>query len=353
MSSRRDGYKVSGVLASRQTEGAPAAPTEFPTAPTGPVLLAIPPAAPAPAAATLPVAKDQVHSAEWELVDGQVVELDPDLIDDSPFQGEAEEGQRYDPAGISELAQTIASEGQLSPIKVRRIGKRFELIAGHRRLRAVRMIKRKILAIIYTLDDKSAERAVMVDNEGRQEKTDYQRAKLYRRALDQAYAKTQNDVAAMFATKAALVSRRLKMLTLPPQILALLETTPNLLSLTTADILLSLVAQYPDHLDIIAQAAARQSEPGATAASIKPWVAQMIAAKSLSAPSQSKANSKDMNTRVITDASKRSAYTARLKGRVITLRVHSDEVDASTVLERVSEFLERSVTPETLKTESQ
>src|ERR1700678_96595 len=55
-----------------------------------------------------------------------------DQIDSNPFQPR----QDFDEAAIAELSESLQQHGLLQPLTVRRHGKRFQLVAGERRLRA-------------------------------------------------------------------------------------------------------------------------------------------------------------------------------------------------------------------------
>src|SRR5688572_18315586 len=59
-------------------------------------------------------------------------EIGVHLIEPSPYQARREIPQEQ----LSELAESIRSEGLLQPIVVRKTGDRFQLIAGERRWRA-------------------------------------------------------------------------------------------------------------------------------------------------------------------------------------------------------------------------
>lgn len=59
----------------------------------------------------------------------------------SPYQARRE----ISPAQLSELAESIRSEGLLQPVVVRKTGDKFELIAGERRWRAFQMLKIKTI----------------------------------------------------------------------------------------------------------------------------------------------------------------------------------------------------------------
>lgn len=270
------------------------------------------------------------HSAEWELVE----DLPLDLVDDSPWQPEAEYRYRYEPEGIDDLAHTIASEGQLEPMQVRRVGSRYEIIAGHRRKRALRSIGRTTgRAFVMKMTDEEAERALMVHNEGVKGDPDYRKAKRYQRALDAGFAKTQDAVALMFATKQGTVSKCLKMLKLPLPIRALLDKTPDLFGVTTSGVIHDLLAAYPDEIELVTKAVERIKTEKADESSIKAYVMQMIQARTKTEPKQ-------QNVRVISDAQGRSLYTAKLTGRVITVRLEETKVDPDTLLAGLTKYLQ-------------
>ncbi len=60
--------------------------------------------------------------------------IDIDKIDPSPFQVR----KYFDQDKLKELGESIQGEGLIEPIVVRRKGRRYEIIAGERRFRAVR-----------------------------------------------------------------------------------------------------------------------------------------------------------------------------------------------------------------------
>ncbi|MBC8463567.1 MAG: ParB/RepB/Spo0J family partition protein [Deltaproteobacteria bacterium] len=66
--------------------------------------------------------------------DGVTQVIDLRDIDLSPYQHR----KIFDSDKLKELASSIQRDGLISPILVRPIGNRFELIAGERRFRAIR-----------------------------------------------------------------------------------------------------------------------------------------------------------------------------------------------------------------------
>lgn len=284
---------------------------------------------------------------QWELVNDEVYDIDIDFVMDSRFQTEEDSIGRYDSESIDELAHTMANAGQQEPIVVRWVNGRFELIAGHRRIRAARSMGwTKIRARIVKLDDEAAEKSLMVHNEGRKENSDYKKAKLYARAKAKGYAKTQDELAHMFATKQGSVSKRLAMLTLPEPILKMLDAKPDLFGMGTAKTIHDLVAELPGEIELVVKAVQRIKEKDASENSIRGWVAQMVQARN---KGHEKKRTDDKKPKVITDHTNRQLYTAKLDGRVITLRVSALELDPSEELALMVEYFQSRAKAKTLE----
>jgi ParB/RepB/Spo0J family partition protein len=285
---------------------------------------------------TLRAVVNHAEAADWELVDDRAIDIDVALVDDSPYQPEDESRDRYNPEGIDELAHTMANAGQQEPITVRRHGHRFELIAGHRRIRSARSLGwERIRALVVRKSDEEAEKSVMVHNEGRKDLSDYAKAKLYQRAKQKGYAKKQDDIAHMFATKQGSVSKRMAMLSLPRPVLDLLEKHNDLFGMNTSAVIHELITEYPSELELITKAVARIKHEGANESSIRGWVAQMLQAKTKTAAKPGRGKPK-----VITDPAGRQLYTAKLEGRVITVRVSAADLDADATMEKLVEFFQ-------------
>ncbi|NHZ66454.1 ParB/RepB/Spo0J family partition protein [Massilia genomosp. 1] len=336
MSNSRPGLKVSGLISSGKIfakEGVKVSHA-FDAPPSSPDSVTreeMPPR-------LSPNVADSGAPIQWELVTDELHYIGVDLVVDSPFQTEEDAKGRYDAESIDELAHTMAKTGQQEPIVVRWMNGRFELIAGHRRIRAARSMGwTEILARIVKLDDAAAEKGLMVHNEGRKENSDYAKAKLYARAKEKGYARTQDDLAHMFATKQSSVSKRLAMLTLPPPILKMLDAKPDLITMGTAKTIHELVEELPGEIDLVVKAVERIKEQDAPEKSVRGWVAQMVHART---KGQEKARTDNGKPKVITDPANRQLYTAKLEGRVITLRVSALELDPVEELAQMVEYFQ-------------
>ena len=261
--------------------------------------------------------------------DNRVIELACDLIDDSPYQSPS---RQYDPEKLDELGGSMTAAGQAEPIQVRRKGNRYELIAGHRRIRAARIRGwARIKTIVVLMDDQQAELATLTHNEGRKDLSDFERGKAYQYAIERGHGK-QAQIALLFATSVPNVSRCLALLKLPVPIVALLETQPGLFGIKTAEIINQLLSDYPDEEALVVQAVERLKD-GATGSSIKGWFEQMHKQKARSTATPGN------RPKVITNKSGRQLFTAKRDGRVITVRISASDVDPEATMSRVIESL--------------
>ncbi|GHD21011.1 plasmid partitioning protein RepB [Tianweitania populi] len=89
----------------------------------------------------------------------QIVELDPAVIEGSPFSDRLSDGPTHDES-FEDLMQSIADHGQQVPVLVRphsepvKAGQGiFQIAYGHRRVLAARALGRTVRAVIRSLDD--------------------------------------------------------------------------------------------------------------------------------------------------------------------------------------------------------
>jgi ParB family chromosome partitioning protein len=105
----------------------------------------------------------------------KVVELDPELIDSS-FVRDRLDGEVTE---TDDLVKSIEENGQEVPILVRQhpdLDGRFQVAYGHRRLRAVRLLKRKVRAIVRPLTDNQLVVAQGIENTARRDLSYIERA---------------------------------------------------------------------------------------------------------------------------------------------------------------------------------
>ena len=96
----------------------------------------------------------------------KVIEVSIDLIVPNPHQPRTE----FDDNDIRALAESIAQNGILQPISLRKSGDVFELIAGERRLRAAKICGLKVVpCIVHEISERNSAILALVENIQRQD----------------------------------------------------------------------------------------------------------------------------------------------------------------------------------------
>ena len=140
---------------------------------------------------------------------------------------------------IEELARSIQEKGVIQPILVRTVAEdRYELIAGERRLRAVKHLGHgEIPAIVRRVADADLLEMSLIENIQREELNPIEEAKAYR-CLAQEFGHTQDHIANRVGKDKTSVSNLLRILNLPEKIQDYISK--NMISFGHAKVLLSL-----------------------------------------------------------------------------------------------------------------
>lgn len=200
------GRGLGGLIAAAKPAAAPAAVAAHPTAAA--------PAAPAPAGAP------------------GYLEIAVHLIEPSPYQARREIPTEQ----LSELAESIRSEGLLQPIVVRKAGDKFQLIAGERRWRAFQLLKIKsIPARIVEASNASSAALGLIENLQREGLNPIEEAHGYA-SLIRDFDLTQESAAERVGKGRASVANSLRLLSLDSDLQA--YVAKNMLSVGHAKVLL-------------------------------------------------------------------------------------------------------------------
>ena len=278
------------------------------------------------------VVQDSTEDRVFGAANGQPLQASTDsqavpisLIDDSPFQPR----MLYDPAEIDNLAHSLAAAGLEDAITVRmKDGGRFELISGHRRVRAARSLGwPAIEARIVSKTDRQAELATMVQNEARVDLTDFERGKLYQTAMTSGFGKTQSDVANLFGTTQGRVSRCMAILKLPDTYLQILEAKPDLFGYSCAEQIMQLLKEFPNDILLVEEAVRRIDQEGADQKSVRQWVVQMVKQKNGVIQQKPRA--------VVTDRAGREIFVVKPTGRELTVQIKANDVDQKEIEELI------------------
>lgn len=119
---------------------------------------------------------------------------------------------------IPELAETIQQQGLLQPIIARPVGDDFEVVMGHRRLRAVKHLGwKKVAVIVREMDDATALAQMIIENAQREDVTAIELAEGYRRLIDE-HRLTVEQVCERVGVKRSTLLAKLQLLKLPEPI---------------------------------------------------------------------------------------------------------------------------------------
>jgi ParB family chromosome partitioning protein len=146
---------------------------------------------------------------------GRPREIPVTEIDRNPYQTRT----RFDEAGLTELAASIAATGVVQPVLVRPLpGGRFQLIAGERRwLASQRAGKETIPAMIRQASDEQAMEMTIVENLQRTDLNPIEQARAYER-LGREFQMTQEQMAKRTGKDRASVANFLRLLRLPLEV---------------------------------------------------------------------------------------------------------------------------------------
>lgn len=126
--------------------------------------------------------------------------------------------ERFDEGALRELAASIKEHGVIQPIIVRKIGDKYEIIAGERRYKASALAGlTKIPAIIRNLDDKESSKVALLENLQRKNLSPIEEARTYQKILDLDQM-TQFELAKTMGKSQPVVANKLRLLTLPDEV---------------------------------------------------------------------------------------------------------------------------------------
>lgn len=145
--------------------------------------------------------------------------VDIDLIEPSPYQPRT----HFREEALAELAQSIQVSGIIQPLVLRRVGARYQLLAGERRWRAAqRAGLSRVPAVIRDVSDEAALEITLVENIQREDLNPIEEARAYERLMNEFHL-TQEEVAAKTGKDRATIGNATRLLRLEKQILELIE----------------------------------------------------------------------------------------------------------------------------------
>ena len=120
----------------------------------------------------------------------------------------------FDEDALNELAKSIRQHGIIQPLVLRKVGNKYEIIAGERRYKASYIAGlTKVPAVIIDLNDNESAEVAIVENIQRKNLSPIEEAKSYKKLLDRGYL-TQDELAIKMGKTQGSISNKLRLLNL-------------------------------------------------------------------------------------------------------------------------------------------
>lgn len=147
---------------------------------------------------------------------GTISEVEVDHVSPNPYQPRT----HFDSSALEELSRSIQQLGIIQPITVRKVGDRYELISGERRLKAAKAAGlNTVPAFIREADSEAMLEMAIVENVQREQLNPIEVALGYQRLIDECDL-TQEQVATKVGKNRSTIANFLRLLNLPPLIQA-------------------------------------------------------------------------------------------------------------------------------------
>ena len=135
-------------------------------------------------------------------------------IDTNPYQPRRDFGDE----DLESLAESLSAHGLIQPISVRKIGERYQLVAGERRLRAaIKAGWSEVPVQLIEADDRQVAELAIVENYQRKDLNPLEKAISFQRYLDQ-FGGTQEELAGRLQMSRSTVANLIRLLELPDEV---------------------------------------------------------------------------------------------------------------------------------------
>lgn len=146
--------------------------------------------------------------------ESQVLEVPVEEIIPNRFQPRL----NFSDNALDELAASIKEHGIIQPLVLRRLGNKYEIIAGERRYKAGIMAGlTTVPAIISNIDDNKSAEVAIVENLQRKNLSAIEEAISYRNLLSRGYI-TQEQLAQKLGISQSAIANKLRLLNLPDEV---------------------------------------------------------------------------------------------------------------------------------------
>jgi ParB family chromosome partitioning protein len=140
----------------------------------------------------------------------RILDIKIELIDVNPMQPR----QQFNPEALEELKKSIEEVGVLTPVIVQKIGERYQMIAGERRLHASKLAKKTTIpCIIRDANSEDLLKIALIENIQREDLNDIELARAFEKLRDDFFL-TQSEIAQKVGKSRSVVANTLRLLEL-------------------------------------------------------------------------------------------------------------------------------------------
>lgn len=183
------------------------------------------------------IKKDDTPAALGKVDEERVIKAAVSDITTSPFQPR----RHFNEKQIAELADSIRESGLVQPLVVRRVDGKYELIAGERRLRALKKLgMRTAKVVVHNATDQEVAELTLIENLQREDLTPLEEAEQYR-LLQTRFGMKQEVIARHVGKSRTVVANMVRLLDLVAEVRGMLES--NAITVGHAKVLLQLKDQ--------------------------------------------------------------------------------------------------------------
>ena len=146
--------------------------------------------------------------------DNAVAQLEVGSIVPNPYQPRTP----IEDASLSELVDSIRAQGVIQPVLVRRVDRKYQLVAGERRWRAAKLAgKNTIPAIVVQPSESEMLEWALLENVQREDLNAIEEARAYQ-TLQEHFGLSQEDLAERVGKRRSSVANALRLLRLPEDV---------------------------------------------------------------------------------------------------------------------------------------
>ena len=126
--------------------------------------------------------------------------------------------KNFDDDSLEELANSIKADGVIQPIVVRKVGDKYEIIAGERRFRASKLAGlEKVPIVVKNVSDRKARELALVENIQREDLNPIEEA-ISLKTLMEEYKLTQQELSDIIGKSRSYIANNLRLLNLSDHI---------------------------------------------------------------------------------------------------------------------------------------